>query len=284
MKKISILILALFISVTFFAQQILPTPKQVKTFLDSRTYVVQDNNIFGTYNNAIEEAAKKHWTITKFFILSKDEFKTKKKVTTASMIVKTESHFEGQKELGVFTSLSLLLGKSGGNVNTMPDIITFPIAYSDVDYDKYYYKLGLSLIFMQNHVKWLQENPDIEDKALINHYKNSRINTKEKTLYLLKREMAENINTVDKIKEVYSGKVKFVSQEEIEVAVDNKNDDILVLHLVAPDRAIRGSVVTKMILAASDAEIYYFDYHRIKGKRMPNKFLKSDFKALEEIQ
>lgn len=284
MKKLTLIILAIFLSITIFAQQILPTPKQVKTFLNSRTYVVQDNNIFGTYNSAIEEAAKKHWKITPFFILSKNEFQQKKKVPTASMIVKTESHFEGQKELGVFTSLSLVLGKSGGNINTMPDIITLPIAYSDVDYDKYYYKLGLALIFMQNHVKWLQENPNVEDKALINHYKNSKKNTKDKTLYLLKREMAENVNTLDKIKEVYSGKVKFVSQEEIEEAIDNKDENILVLHLVAPARAARGSVVTKMILGAADAQIYYFDYHRIKGKRVPNKFLNSDFKALEEIE
>lgn len=282
MKKSVLIISALFLSITFFAQQMLPTAKQVKTFLASRTYVVQDNNLFGMYNSAIEEAAKKHWKITKYYILSKNEFQQKKHVTTASMLVQTETHFEGQKELGVFTSLSLLLGKSGGNVNTMPDIITFPLAYSDVDYDNYYYKLGLALIFMQKHVKWLQENPNVEDKALINHYKKSNKNTKEKTLYLLKREMAEDVNTLSKIKEVYSGKVKFATQEEIENAVDNKNEDVLVLHLVAPARAVKGSVVTKMILCAADADMYYFDYHRVK-RRTLNKFLKSDFEKLEEL-
>jgi len=283
MKKSILIISILFLSTSFFAQQMIPTSKQVKTFLNSRTYIVQDNNIFGMYNSAIEEAAKKHWKITDFFILSKNEFQQKKHVTTASMLVQTESHFEGQKELGVFTSLSLLLGKSGGNINTMPDIITFPIAYSEVDYDKYYYKLGLSLIFIQNHVKWLQENPNIEDKALLNHYKASNKNTKEKTLYLLKNEMAENVNSINKIKNIYSGKVKFTTQEEIEKAIDTKNEEVLVLHLVAPARVVKGSVVTKMILCAANADIFYFDYHRIKGKRSPNKFLKSDFEKLEKL-
>ncbi len=284
MKTISIILISILLSTTILAQQMLPTAKQVKTFLNSRTYFVQDNNLFGMYNGAIKEAAEKHWKITKFFMINKDDYNKKRKVPEASMLIQTESHFEGQEDLGVFTSLSLVLGKSGGNINTMPDIITLPLAYSDVDYDRYHYKLGLALIFMQNHVKWLQKNPDVEDKALLNHYKNSKKNTKEKILYLLKREMAEEVNSISKIKEFYSGKVKFVSQEDIKNAVDNKKKDVLVLHLVAPTRNIKGSVVTKMILSAENAQIFYFDFHRVRGKRLPNKFLKKDFEALEEIE
>lgn len=285
MKKIS-LFLTVLITASFsviYAQQILPSSKQVNTFLDSRTYFVQDNNLFGMYNGAIEEAANKHWKITDFDIINKDEFKKKKNVSTASMIIQTESHFEGQEELGVFTSLSLVLGKQGGNINTMPDIITIPLAFSEVDYDEYHYKLGLALIYMQNHVNWLKENPDVEDKVLINHYKKNKKRTKGKTLYLLKKEMAEDIRSLSAVKGVYSGEVKFVSKEEIKQAIDNKNENVLVLHLVAPSRVVKGSVVTKMILSAADAEMYYFDYHRIKGKKNPNKFLKSDFSKLNDI-
>ena len=285
MKKISLLLTVL-ITASFsviYAQQILPSSKQVNTFLDSRTYFVQDNNLFGMYNGAIEEAANKHWKITDFDIINKDEFKKKKNVPSASLIIQTESHFEGQEELGVFTSLSLVLGKQGGNINTMPDIITIPLAFSDVDYDEYLYKLGLSLIYMQNHVNWLKENPDVEDKVLINHYKKNKKRTKGKTLYLLKKEMAEDIRSLSAVKGVYSGEVKFVSKEEIKQAIDNKNENVLVLHLVAPSRVVKGSVVTKMILSAADAEMYYFDYHRIKGKKNPNKFLKSDFSKLNDI-
>lgn len=285
MKKIKFLLIALMVLniSSIKSQQVLPTAKEVETFLDSRTYFVFDNNIFGMYNQAIEDAAKKHWKITDFDFINKDEFKKKKNVPTASMVIQTESFFEGQQELGVFSSLSLLLGKPGGTINTMPDIITVPIAYNDVDYDKYYYKLGLALVYMQKHVDWLKANPNVEDKALINHYRKTRKNTKGKTLYLLKSEMSENINALSKIKSVYSGDVKFVSKEEIKEAIDNKDDDILLLHMVAPARQVKGSVVTKMILSAKDAELYYFDFHKVKGKKIPNKFLKSDFEALEKI-
>ena len=285
MKKLTLFFIVLIssgLSVTY-AQQILPTSKQVNTFLDSRTYFVYDNNLFGMYNGAIKEAANKHWKITDFDFINKDGFKKKKQVPTASMIIQTESHFEGQEELGVFTSLSLVLGKKGGDINTMPDIITVPLAFSDVDYDEYHYKLGLCLIYMQNHVNWLKENPDVEDKVLINHYKKSKIRTKGKTIYLLKNEMADDIKSLSAIKEVYSGDVKFAAKEEIQEAIDNKNENVLVLHLVAPSRAVKGSVVTKMILGAADAKMYYFDYHRVKGKKIPNKFLKSDFQKLNDI-
>ena len=272
-----------YFSVLSSAQQMLPTEKQVNTFIHSRTYFVYDNNIFGMYNGAIKDAANKHWKITDYDFINKDDFKKKLKVSTASMVVETESHFEGQEELGVFTSLSLILGKPGGNINTVPDIITIPMAYSDVDYDNYYYKLGLALLFMQNHVQWLKNNPHVEDKVLINHYKNSRKSTKNKTLWLLKNEMAEDINTLDRIKQVYDGDVKFVTRDEIKEAIDSKNQDVILLHLVAPSRNIKGTVVTKMILDAANADIYYFDYHRIKGKNNPNKFLKSDFVALNKL-
>ena len=285
MKKIKIIFLVILLTIvsSAYAQQMLPTAKEVNTFLDSRTYFVFDNNIFGMYNQAIEDAAKKHWKITDFDFINKDEYKKKKNVPTASIVIQTESHFEGQEELGVFTSLSLVLGKPGGTINTMPDIITIPIAYSDVDYDKYHYKLGLALVYMQKHVNWLKANPNVEDKALINHYKKTKKSTKSKTLYLLKSEMAEDVNSLSKIKSVYSGDVKFATKDEIQEAVDNKDGNVLLLHIVAPLRLIKGSVVTKMILSASSAELFYFDFHRVKGTRLPNKFLKSDFAALNDI-
>jgi hypothetical protein len=285
MKKtiIPTIILLLFVFNNIIAQQFLPESKYVKAFLDSRTYFVYDNNIFGMYNAAIEEAADKHWKITDYDFINKDEFKKKKNVPTASMIIQTESFFEGQEDLGIFTSLSLLMGKSGGTINTMPDIITIPIAYNDVDYDEYQYKFGLALIYMQKHVQWLKENPNVEDKVLLNHYKKSKKNTKNKTLYILKSEMAEDIRSLSAINEVYSGEVKFVTKEEIKEAIDSKNENILVLHMVAPARAVKGTVVTKMILGAADAELYYFDYHRVKGKKQANKFLKSDFEKMNSI-
>ncbi len=285
LKNIIPVIFGLLIVQIVDAQQFLPTKTQVNNFLKSRTYFVFDNNIFGTYNTAIEEAARKHWKITKFDFINDKEFNRKKKSPGASVIVQTDSHFEGQENLGKFNSLSLLLGKQGAtNANSMPDIVTLPLAYADVDYDKYYYKLGIALVYMQRHIQWLRENPNVEDKVLLNHYKSSKKNTKDKILYLLKSEMAKDINTVQQIKQVYSGEVKFVTQAEIEDAVNRKDGDILLLHLVAPAKAVRGSVVTKMILDAKNAEIYYFDFHRVKGKKQPNKFLKSDFKKMENIE
>jgi len=46
MKTIKLIIIAIFLSVTINAQQFMPVSKYVKAFLDSRTYFVQDNNIF----------------------------------------------------------------------------------------------------------------------------------------------------------------------------------------------------------------------------------------------
>ena len=196
-------------------------------------------------------------------------------------ITETKTYFNGQQSLGIFKAVSIVLGKENGNINTMPAIADFLLAYEDVDYDEYYYKLGVVLLFMQNHLQWLKENPDLKDRSVMNQYRKAKEHTKNKTLYLLKSEMSGDINTLSEIRDVYSGKVKFVTQEEIQEAVDTKNNDVILLHLVAPETDRNNLLCLKMILGASDAKLYYFGFHKIKKGEKSGAFLKSDFEKID---
>jgi len=282
MKKIILLIFMLSILVNVNAQQKLPTSAEIEAFYKSKTYVVLDNNIFGMWNNAIREAVEKDWTITPFEFITPDEFKVKMKRPGASFILTTDTYFEGQKEMGLFTSLSILLGKQNGTLNTMPDIAEFPLAYENIDYDEYYYKLGLALRFVQNHIKYLKENPDESSMSVMNLYRKAKKNTKEKTLYVRKSDLAANVNTASYIKKYYSGKVKIASIDEIETVIENKDANALILHLVRPDKDIDGMLCMKMLIDAEKAELYYFDYHKIKRKKKPGAFMIDDFKSIEK--
>jgi hypothetical protein len=85
---------------------------------------------------------------------------------------------------------------------------------------------------------------------------------------------------LENIKKVYSGKVKIVSQEEIEKAIADKDENVLLLHLVAPPKDVDGYLTLKMIVGAADAKLYYFDFHKIKKNKAPGTFLPDDFKAI----
>lgn len=275
------LLIGIFLTANLTAQPKLPEPKDLENFYNSTTYILLNDNIFGTYNNRIKTAAKNYWTLTPIRYINKQEFKTKKKFPLASFILETSTHFEGQEDLGVFTSLSILGGHRTGNIDLMPDLATLPLAYDDVDYDEYDYKIGLALKFMQNHINWVNDNPNMENKLLFDHYRKAQIPTKNKTLYMRKNEPEEDLRTLSAIKEVYSGKVVFATAEEIEEVIDSGDKDALVLHLVAPATDRNKTLCIKMIISVADANLHYFDFHQINKRRKPGNFLKSDFKAIE---
>lgn len=282
-SHIIFLLTAVFLTVNIQAQPKLPAHKDVENFYKSTTYILLNNDIFGTYNSRIKEAAKKYWTPTKIRYINHDEYKQKRKFPLASFILQTTTHFEDQENLGVFTSLSVLGGHPTGNIDLMPDLATLPLAYDDVDYDEYYYKMGLALKFMQNHIEWLNEHPNVETELLFDHYKNAKKTTKNKTLYLRKKEVEEDLQSLSAIKQIYSGKVVFATPEEIEEVIDSGDENALILHLVAPEQDRNKNLCLKMIIGVADAELYYFDYHIIRKKRKPGKFLASDFETIQEF-
>lgn len=282
MKRIFLLAIISLSIGSVFAQSKFPTQKELKNFERSTTYVLLDNNIFGTYNSEITYAADKFWTITKHEKLNKDGFEEKKYYPGASILFLSESWFDGQRDAGVFNTLSLNMGHESGDLDKMPTITDFPLSYANYDTEHYAYKLGIALKFMQNHIRWLQENKPSDDKSVLEHYQNSGKSTKGKTLYLLKEEMDDKVNSLSEIKKYYSGKVKFVSRDEIQEAVENQDEDVLLLNLVAPDQNVSNYLCLKMIIGAADAELYYFDYHKTIKRFKPGKFLKSDFQNLSK--
>lgn len=282
MKKTILILTALLIASTVFSQKKFATDDEVKKFFESETYFLKEDNIMGVWNMAITNAANRFWKISKVNFATPAQFETAKDDPQKSFITESLTYFNGRKNLGVFKSLSLVLGEKGKTLITMPALGDFIIAYNDTDYEKYYYKLGLGLMFLQNQMEWRKENKGLNDNKIINHYRKAALPTKNKTLYLLKEELAKNVNTLSKIKKYYSGKVVFSTPDEMEDLIRNHDKNALILHVVRPTRTVKGLVVIKSILSAENGEIYYFNYHRIKKRKRPRFFLAKDFKLIEK--
>ena len=107
------------------------------------------------------------------------------------------------------------------------------------------------------------------------------LNIKElsgKTLYLVADEMAKDVNTAAKIKKVYPGPIKIVTKDDIQKAIADK-EDVVFLHKVGPEKTKLKARVYKILIGASDAQFYYFDYHMLNDTN-PDGFLATDFKRL----
>ena len=282
MKHFTTLSVFLLLSVFIIkAQDAVATQDEIKKFYKTKTYVVFDSNIFNSYNNAIKKAIEQNWTLTEYEFINETEYAQKKYSYRNSFLVRTRVKFTKDKTKTAYTFLSLLLGsKSAGAMKMMPDLCSFPLSYYNVDYDKYLYKMGAIIMFMQNHVKVTAENPKLSSKNILKYYSKNAEELGSKVLYVLKDELAKDVNTEAKIKAYYSGKVKIVEAEEINKAIADKDANVVFLHKVGPDEESQKMRIYKVIMGAADGKLYYFNYHKYKKGKLPDAFLASDFKKL----
>lgn len=279
-KNALLLILIIAFSTTILAQKAVAPHKKIEQFYKTTTCVVFDSDVFNTYNNAIKKAIEQSWTITPYKFISMNEFRKLRSNKNYSFLIRTKVTPDNDKRKDEYTFLSLVLGERDKIFSELTEICSFPLSYYNVDYDRYDYKMGALLQFMQNHIKITFDNPKLTEKNIIGFYnKNtSKINNKE--ILINKENLASNIQTTTQIKANYNGKIKLTTPKEIQKAINEKQDAII-LHIVFPheDNPKAGRCY-KMLIGAADGKLYYFDSHRITNKK-EGKFLESDLKKLK---
>lgn len=283
-KKLIFLVAALIIGGSAQAQDVVGTPDDVNKFYTTTTCVVLDNDMFQNYDAKIKEAVENHWKATPFEFISMEEFKTRMDNPKYSFLIRTKAIFEKDKSSTQYSFLSLLLGrKNSKNINKMPDLGSFPLSYYNVDFEKYTYKLGAIVQFMQNHVELVKNNPDITADNVLKYYSKNLQGIDQQTLYFIKGELADNVNAKEEIRKYYSGKVKCVDGEVIKKAI-NDEEPVIFLHKVGPPKGKKGTRCYKILLGASDGKLYYWEHHKINEPKKPDGFLSTDFKKLEKMK
>ncbi len=279
MKKHIIILVSVFMSFASFAQDYVPTQEDLDQFQNTKTLVVLEANPLLEYNIRIQEVVKKEWEVTDYEFISTKEFEEKRKNPEYSFLVMTEVGFERDKTKARYNFLHLLLGGDYFRVNEMPDLAAIPIGYSSVPEDQYMYKLNTLVRFLQHHIRTIIDDPDKISKNAFKYYKDNMQDIKDKTLYLLKDELAKEINSESRIKEVYPYKFKIVTKEEIKQAIEERKEDVVFLHKVGPEGTQIYARCYKIIIGADKPKLYYFDFHTIKDDKS-DALLKDDLENL----
>jgi hypothetical protein len=281
--KICSILLVILATLPVYSQDAVASKDDIEKFLKSKTYVVLDNNIFGSYNKAIKKAMENYWTLTPFEFIDATKYSQLKGSYRNSFIIRTKVNFEKDKSRTNYSFISALLGSNkASDMDNMPDLCSFPLSYYNVDYDKYHYKMGAIIKFMQNHIILTRDNPDLDSKNILKYYNNNTHELSGKTLYVIKDELDKNVNTEEKIKKYYNGKLVITTGEEIEKVIDAKDPDAVFLHKVGPSDEDEKVRIYKLILGASDGKLYYFDYHKFKEGKTGDAFLATDFQNLSK--
>jgi hypothetical protein len=278
MKKVLAVWIFGVMALSLFAQDYIPTKADIDRFLKTKTYVVLEDNQLSEYNLVIQNVMPEEWKMTPYEFISWKEFETKRTNPAFSFLLLVQVKFDKDKMSTKYNFLSLLLGGEAGSYNQMPDLCSIPISYAGVGDVEYSYKLGIFLRFIQNHVNMLIQNPSLARANILKQYNDNISELKGKTLYFLQDELSKDVNTLAKIKKIYPGNVKIVSSDEIQQAISDKQDVVL-LHKVGPAGSREKARCFKILIGAADAKFYYFDYHMIT-EDLPDGFLASDFKKL----
>jgi hypothetical protein len=280
MKYGPVLLLLMVSFVQLQAQrEYLPTEEDLNHFLTTKTYVVLSDNPMAEYNFEIQDAVKKYWDITEYEFIKFDEFGEKSADKNASFLYMATVNFEKDKSHTRYTFLCVSLGGDYQSIDDMKDVANLPLSYHGVNEDRYAYKLGTMVRFLQDHIRLISANPDMVSQNVYKHYNDNMADVRTKTLYLLEEELEQSVSSQARIRQVYPYEVKIVETEEIKELIMAGDEHAVFLHKVGPEGKKMNARVYKILIGAADGKFYYFDYHKVNVKK-PDAFLQSDFKKL----
>lgn len=267
--KIKSLILLIFIatiSTSAMAQIKMPigSPSEVNKFYNTTTYVVMKNEFMSDYNEKIKEAVEKYWTITPVKYVKASEFEKLRHDDDKSFLVVNIAYFDGDDTKFEFLILSLG-GSKYKTVDDMPTLCAVPLCYyGDEDEEKYLYKLGAMVKHCQTHVETCHKHPELKKETTLDYYINNSSSLEDKTLYLLKDEVSDELRNKSVLKEAYPYNAELVTSERIEELINANDDKALIALIINPFEGSGLQYCFKIIIDAKEGWIFYYDFQKLK--------------------
>ncbi|MDD3739772.1 MAG: hypothetical protein PHH30_00890 [Bacteroidales bacterium] len=281
MKNILSILVILFITSQGYSQLKIPvgTNSDLNKFMKSTTYFVLKNDLMSDFNDALKEAAEKHWTITPYEFIYLSDFEKLKKDTDKSFLMINQVYFEKDKSQTLFDFLILTIGGNYKTIDDMPTLCAVPLCYNGAMESEYDYKTGLMIKFIQNHILTCKQNPDLNENNIADFYMSKNDSLKGKTLFLLKEEVAPDIRTKNSFASAYPYNFDYTTRDNITSLINKNTKDGLILHILGPQIKSTLSYCIKIIIDTENGFVYYYDMHKI-NKNNPAHLLESDLKKL----
>jgi len=253
-----------------------PDKEQLDAFLKSKTYVVLEDNPFSAFNAFVGDGFSGVWKITPYEVITYEEFDKKMGDSRSSFLFVSQAQM-GKNEMFDYSIINLTMGDASKNLNKMPELCIVPVSYAEVDEESYEYRFPVLIKFIDYFISYSQKNQGKDIRQMVD---DKAAEMKNYELWLVKNDLAPDVNTLEKIKKYYPYAVKIVTTDEIETAIKNGNPQVAILHKVGPEETqSASSTVYKFIITVKEGKPLYFgDYKTGTGK--PDALLEEDFKKM----
>jgi hypothetical protein len=280
MKKIILATFFLSLALGAFAQKKVTyaNKQQIDNFFKSKTMIVLDADEMIGYNIIIADAVKKYWKITPFEVISSDEFDEKFTDPALSFIFLSRVTLAKQQEV-CYLYMNVVMGAKVKDITDLPELLSVPLAYTGVDEDNYVDKLPLMILFAQIHLNKIHTN--FKMPYSLKDYNNNVKELQNKTLLLKESDLSKEVNSLEAIGKVYSGKVRIATAEEITQAIDAKEANTAVLLQIGPAEDENSGRSYRLIYGIDDGKLLYYNFQNITQKT-PAGMLAKDFKWIDD--
>lgn len=248
-------ILFFLISVNASAQAPLATKHQLGLFKNSTTCVVLDNSD-AAYNVLVRDAVEKHWNITEFEFIDYDEFEKRREQIKYSFIVLVKGVYDKDPGGVSYDFLSLLMGGGLGEISSMSELASIPVAYNENSSETYGYAIPQIVQFMQKQVRVMEDHRLMISLFGLKYYNFFR-NFRDKALLIPEHALAPEINSLYKVKDAYPFYVEVISQTQLEDRISEQPKNTLFLLHVGPEGEERSGKCFEMVFS-TDGELYYY--------------------------
>lgn len=267
-KRLTILFITIATALQAFSQIKMPmgSKSEIDAFYKTTTYVVLKNEFMSDYNDAIKQAVENHWNITPYKFIKANEFEKLRHDNDKSFLMINIAYFDKDKSDTKFEFLMLSLGGSKyKTINDMPTICAVPLCYfGDENEEKYIYKVGAMVKHCQTHVEICHKHPELTKETIIDYYKNNAGSLADKTLYLLKNDIANDLQSNSAIKSIYPYDAKIVTLERIVELINTNDANALIVHIINPTENSGLQYCIKIITDVKNGMIYYYDFQKLK--------------------
>jgi len=246
-------------SLCAMANNPLATKQQLGMFKNSKTCVVMDDGV-SFFNAPVRDAIRKYWKSTNYEFIDQQEFEKRKTDPKYSFIVLMEGAFDKDPGGVSYSYISLVLGDASGNLTRMPEFCSIPLSYSGDNDADYEYVIPSVIKFMQIHIKNLEKDRLPISLNGLKYYNKTGFN--DKVLLLNKEKMASNADSPEKIKTVYTNKVKLLTADQIQYElVASPSNSLFHFHVGPPQDAGAGKCFE--MIFDTEGNLYYYNSRKI---------------------
>jgi hypothetical protein len=277
MRYLIMLILSFSISSGLFAQKFIRETRNTFTSFGTKiTKVVIPSTTLA--DMVLRDAVNKGWRISPFEFCDSQEYEALKNDTSYFFLMRVDGRFKNELEPKI-EYLTLIQGgpevKRGTYSNK--NIVTLPVQETGDVSGANLHLIPIYIDIIQNHIYKIQNDVSLAFKG--NLFYADKVTDVIGRDLLIASELLSYTPGNSEISDLFKGKAKLVSEEDVEDAIIGNKKNTVVTVLIKPRGNSRGSYCYKMLVSTDSHELLFFRRHKI-SLLLPAGFTKEDIRKI----